>query len=107
MKTLIKDLNDGQFDYIEEIRDFNQEKVLNAFIDNKVSPEHFYTVSGYGHDDMGKETLDNVFAQVFSAEKAIVRNHFVSGTRNSYISLCFIWKFTLWRQTCFCYRNAL
>lgn len=71
-----------EFDYIEEIRDFNQEKVLNAFIDNKVSPEHFYTVSGYGHDDMGKETLDNVFAQVFSAEKAIVRNHFVSGTHS-------------------------
>ena len=43
-----------EFEYIEEIRDFNQEKVLNAFIDNKVSPEHFYTVSGYGHDDMGK-----------------------------------------------------
>ena len=71
-----------EFDYIEEIRDFNQEKVLNAFIDNKVSPEHFYTVSGYGHDDMGKEILDNVFAQVFSAEKAIVRNHFVSGTHS-------------------------
>ena len=71
-----------EFEYIEEIRDFNQEKVLNAFIDNKVSPEHFYTVSGYGHDDMGKETLDNVFAQVFSAEKAIVRNHFVSGTHS-------------------------
>ena len=71
-----------EFEYIEEIRDFNQEKVLNAFIDNKVSPEHFYTVSGYGHDDMCKETLDNVFAQVFSAEKAIVRNHFVSGTHS-------------------------
>ena len=71
-----------EFEYIENIRDFNQEKVLKAFIDNKVAPEHFYTVSGYGHDDLGKEVLDNVFAQVFKTEKAIVRNHFVSGTHS-------------------------
>lgn len=69
-----------QFELIDDIRDFNQEKVLNAFIDNKVAPEHFYTVSGYGHDDLGREVLDNVFAQVFKAEKALVRIHFVSGT---------------------------
>ncbi len=69
-----------QFEKLEEIRDYNQEKVLQAFIDNKVAPEHFYTVSGYGHDDLGKEVLDNVFAQVFKAEAALARNHFVSGT---------------------------
>lgn len=69
-----------QFQELEEIRDYNQEKVLRAFIDNKVAPEHFYTVSGYGHDDLGKEVLDNVFAQVFKAEAALARNHFVSGT---------------------------
>lgn len=69
-----------QFEELEEIRDYNQEKVLKAFIDNKVAPEHFYTVSGYGHDDLGKEVLDNVFAQVFKAEAALARNHFVSGT---------------------------
>ena len=69
-----------QFAKIDEIRDFNQEKVLKAFIDNKVAPEHFYTVSGYGHDDLGREVLDKVFAQVFRAEKALVRVHFVSGT---------------------------
>ena len=69
-----------QFESIEDIRDFNQKKVLEAFIDNKVAPEHFYTVSGYGHDDLGREVLDNVFAQVFKAEKALVRVHFASGT---------------------------
>ena len=69
-----------QFEKIDEIRDFNQEKVLNAFVDNKVAPEHFYTVSGYGHDDMGREILDKVFADVFKAEKALVRIHFASGT---------------------------
>lgn len=69
-----------QFELIDEIRDFNQEKVLNAFIENKVAPEHFYTVSGYGHDDLGREVLDRVFADVFKAEKALVRVHFASGT---------------------------
>lgn len=69
-----------QFELIEDIRDLNQKKVLEAFIDNKVAPEHFYTVSGYGHDDLGREVLDKVFAQVFKAEKALVRIHFASGT---------------------------
>ena len=68
------------FSDIDDIRDFNQEKVLKAFIDNKVAPEHFYTVSGYGHDDLGREVLDRVFADVFKAEKALVRIHFASGT---------------------------
>lgn len=79
IKQAEKDLRE-QFEIIDEIRDFNQEKVLNAFIENKVAPEHFYTVSGYGHDDMGRETLDKVFADVFKAEKAIARIHFASGT---------------------------
>lgn len=69
-----------QFAAVDEIRDYNQEKVLNAFIDNRVAPEHFYTVSGYGHDDLGREVLDRVFAQVFKTEKALVRIHFASGT---------------------------
>ncbi len=82
-KDLIKQAEKAltkEFEYIEETRDYNQEKVLNAFIDNKVAPEHFYTVSGYGHDDLGREVLDKVFADVFKAEKAIVRIHFASGT---------------------------
>lgn len=79
IKQAEKELRE-QFDIIDEIRDYNQEKVLNAFIDNKVAPEHFYTVSGYGHDDLGREVLDKVFAQVFNTEKALVRIHFASGT---------------------------
>lgn len=79
IKQAEKDLRE-QFEIIDEIRDYNQEKVLNAFIDNRVAPEHFYTVSGYGHDDLGREVLDKVYAQVFRAEKALVRIHFASGT---------------------------
>ena len=69
-----------QFEEIDETRDYNQRKVLKAFYDNRVAPEHFYTVSGYGHDDLGREVLDKTFAQVFCAEKALVRIHFASGT---------------------------
>ena len=79
IKKAEKELSE-QFEYIEDIRDFNQKKVLEAFIENKVAPEHFYTVSGYGHDDLGREVLDRVFADVFKAEKAIARIHFASGT---------------------------
>ncbi|MDD3594294.1 MAG: methionine gamma-lyase family protein [Candidatus Gastranaerophilales bacterium] len=68
------------FKKYDKIRDFNQEKVLNAFIKNKVGEEHFAYVSGYGHDDMGRETIDKVFADIFQTQSAIVRNHFVSGT---------------------------
>ena len=79
IKKAEKDLHEI-FEKTEDIRDYNQEKVLNAFIENRVAPEHFYTVSGYGHDDMGREVLDKVFADVFKAEKALVRIHFASGT---------------------------
>lgn len=79
IKQAERDLRE-QFEKIDDIRDYNQEKVLHAFVENRVAPEHFYTVSGYGHDDLGREVLDKVFAQVFKAEKALVRIHFASGT---------------------------
>lgn len=79
IKKAEKELS-AQFEIIDDIRDYNQKKVLEAFIENRVAPEHFYTVSGYGHDDMGREVLDKVFADVFKAEKALVRIHFASGT---------------------------
>ncbi len=68
------------FKKYDEIRDYNQEKVLDAFIKNKIGEEHFAYVSGYGHDDIGRAAIDNLFADVFKAEAAIVRNQFVSGT---------------------------
>ncbi|NJK55485.1 MAG: methionine gamma-lyase family protein [Pleurocapsa sp. SU_5_0] len=58
----------------------NLKKVLNAFRDHRVGVQHFSSVSGYGHDDLGRSTLDRVFAQVMEAEAAAVRVQFVSGT---------------------------
>lgn len=58
----------------------NVRRVLNAFRHQRVGAHHFTGVSGYGHDDLGRETLDKLFAEVVGAEAAAVRVQFVSGT---------------------------
>jgi cystathionine beta-lyase family protein involved in aluminum resistance len=58
----------------------NLHKVLQSFRDHRVGTHHFTSVSGYGHDDLGRQTLDQVFAQIMGAEAAAVRVQFVSGT---------------------------
>ncbi len=58
----------------------NLQQVLASFRDHRVGVHHFAGVSGYGHDDLGRETLDKVFAQIMGAEAAAVRVQFVSGT---------------------------
>lgn len=69
-----------QFDKIDEICQINQMKVMKAFADNKVSEAHFSATTGYGYDDLGRDTLDKVYAQVFDCEDALVRFNFISGT---------------------------
>ncbi|HIK44785.1 MAG TPA: methionine gamma-lyase family protein [Leptolyngbyaceae cyanobacterium M65_K2018_010] len=58
----------------------NLERVLGAFRHHRVGSHHFSSVSGYGHDDLGRDTLDRVFAEIVQAEAALVRSQFVSGT---------------------------
>ncbi len=69
-----------QFKRIEDIAQINQLKVMKAFSDNRVSEAHFVPTTGYGYDDIGRDTLDKVYAQVFEAEDALVRHNFISGT---------------------------
>lgn len=69
-----------QFEKIEEIAQLNEMKVMKAFADNRVSSEYFIASSGYGTDDIGREMLDKIYAQVFEAEDALVRYNFISGT---------------------------
>ena len=76
-----------QFARLEEIRDYNQLKMLRAFTDNKVSATHLVGSTGYGYDDMGREKLDQVFAQVVGAEDALCRSHFLSGTHALTVAL--------------------
>ncbi|MBD2081257.1 methionine gamma-lyase family protein [Leptolyngbya sp. FACHB-17] len=58
----------------------NLQRVLAAYRHHRVGVHHFASVSGYGHDDLGREVLDRVFAEIVQAEAAIVRVQFVSGT---------------------------
>ena len=69
-----------QFKEINEIVEYNQKRVLDVFIKNHVSDTHFNSTSGYGYDDLGRETLEQVYADVFGAEAALVRPQLVSGT---------------------------
>lgn len=68
------------FNYYDEIREYNQFKVLKAFQDENISDYHFTNTTGYGYGDIGRDTLDLVYARIFKAEKALVRPQFVSGT---------------------------
>ncbi|MFR5371423.1 MAG: aminotransferase class I/II-fold pyridoxal phosphate-dependent enzyme, partial [Eubacterium sp.] len=70
----------NEFKAIEEVVEYNQYKVQKAFIDNRISEAHFVSSTGYGYGDMGRETLDKVWAQVFGAEDALVRHNFTCGT---------------------------
>ena len=69
-----------RFREIEENAQYNSEKVLAAFIDNKVSESHFTASTGYGYGDRGREVLDSVLAQIFGCEDALIRYNFMSGT---------------------------
>lgn len=68
------------FTDIDRISLINTEKVLNAFRTHRVTDSHFSGTSGYGYNDMGRDTLDEIYATVFSTEAALVRTGFVSGT---------------------------
>ena len=68
------------YDEIDRLTKYNLLKVLNAFRHHRVGVHHFGSVTGYGHDDLGREVLDQVFAEVMGAEAAAVRVQFVSGT---------------------------
>ncbi len=71
---------ESQFKIIDDITEYNQQKVLSAFINNGVSESHFASTSGYGYGDRGRETLDKIWAEVFGAEDALVRHNFTCGT---------------------------
>lgn len=68
------------FEKYDDIREYNQVKVLSAFQKEKISESHFTNSSGYGYDDIGRDCLDKVYADIFHAECALVRPHFVNGT---------------------------
>jgi cystathionine beta-lyase family protein involved in aluminum resistance len=75
----LEDVKD-QFQHYDEIREYNQMKVLNAMQQERISDSHFTNSTGYGYGDIGRDALDRVYARVFNCESALVRPHFVNGT---------------------------
>ncbi|QCX32312.1 methionine gamma-lyase family protein [Caloramator sp. E03] len=65
---------------IDEIKEYNQSKVLYAMQQERLSDAHFTNTTGYGYGDIGRDTLDRVYSRVFCCEDSLVRPHIVSGT---------------------------
>ena len=73
---------ESQIDFsdFDKTYEFNQVKVLNAFIKNKVSESSFNSSTGYGYNDLGRDVIEDVYKDVFNTEDALVRQQIVSGT---------------------------
>lgn len=76
-----------EFNKIEKIEEYNSIKVLNAFQKNEISEIHFNSTTGYGYGDIGRDTTEKVFADIFKAEDGIVRGQFISGTHALTVTL--------------------
>lgn len=76
-----------QFKTTDEITEYNQQKVLSAFINNHVSESMFAESTGYGYGDRGREVIDRVFADIVGAEDALVRHNFTCGTHTLAVAL--------------------
>lgn len=70
----------ARFAEIDSVAEENTRRVMQAFQDNRVSDSCFAGTTGYGYDDLGRETLDKIYAQIFGTEAALVRLSFVNGT---------------------------
>lgn len=78
-KKIEKDL-DPIFKEVEEIEEYNSLKVLSAFQKYNLSEMHFNGTTGYGYGDIGRDTIESIFADIFRAEDSLVRTQFISGT---------------------------
>ena len=75
------------FARIDEITEYNQQKVLSAYIRHQVSETHFVPTTGYGYGDRGRDALDEILADIMGAEDALIRHSIVSGTHAIAIAL--------------------
>lgn len=83
---ILADLKE-QFFEIDKIAEFNQLKVINAMQKNKISEAHFNKTTGYGYNDIGRDALEKVYADIFGTEDALVRPQLTCGTHAITIAL--------------------
>ena len=76
-----------RFEKIDEIAEYNQLKVIQAMQKNKLSDIHFAATTGYGYNDLGRDTLESVYADIFKAEAALVRPQITCGTHALTVAL--------------------
>ena len=69
----------NEFKQVEEICEYNSLKVLKAFQKYNISDMHFNSTTGYGYGDIGRDTIEKVFADIFNVEDSLVRTQFISG----------------------------
>lgn len=79
IKSSNKDLEEV-FKKVDEIEEYNSEKVLNAFIENSICETDFNSATGYGYNDTGRDKIERVYASIFKAKSSLVRSQFISGT---------------------------
>ena len=77
----------NEFDKINKLCELNSKKVLNAFNNNRVSEIHFNSTTGYGYNDIGRDVIEKVFAEVLGCEDALVRSQFISGSHALTVAL--------------------
>ena len=90
LARIVKEVDEQIRGRLREIDDqvvYNQAKVLQAFTDNQVAEADLKGTNGYGDDDIGREKLERIYAQVFQTEDALVRPQFVSGTHTLAVAL--------------------
>ena len=75
------------FHKLDSICDYNSLKVINAFKNNKLSEAHFASTTGYGYNDIGREIIEKIFADIFNCEDALVRSQFISGSHALSVTL--------------------
>ena len=81
-----KEIQD-ELNNIDDIIYFNSKKVIKAFKNNNLSEYHFNSTTGYGYNDIGRDTIEKIYADIFKSEDALVRNQFISGTHALTVSL--------------------
>lgn len=68
------------FDKVDDICEFNSFKVIESFHKNNLNESHFNSTTGYGYNDLGRDVIENIYADIFKCESALVRTQFISGT---------------------------
>lgn len=68
------------FAQVDKISNINSAKVLSAFIKNNLSENHFNSTTGYGYNDIGRDTIEQIYTDIFKSEDSLVRSQFISGT---------------------------